>query len=200
MSSAWSWSWNVVLSARVAFMRCIELSAAASGPICIKRVYLSTFYLDSTSQTRLKMRLQKQRFTRMLSAIYWTCWKGQPNGERITVFAGFSFGSCSLRTSIMRRGKESMVFVGSIFSSARRSNLIDSARWIVFGLLLLQKNRKMCNRVEWNYDGKVEFDSMMCSFQNIRLNHHESSSIVVKTLVTYAITNAIRRNLSHYRS
>lgn len=192
MSPAWSWSWNVVLSARVAFMRCIELSAAASGPICIKRVYLSTFYLDSTSQTRLKMRLQKQRFTRMLSAIYWTCWKGQPNGERITVFAGFSFGSCSLRTvdNAKRQRIDGICRFDFFLGTAIEFNRLN-CRWTVFDLLLLQKNRKICNRVEWNYDGKVEFDSTMCSFRNIRLNHHESSPIVLITLVTYAITNML---------
>lgn len=69
-----------------------DLSVGGSSPdmhqTCVRKYVLR----DSTSP-RDAASPKKQRFTPVLIAIYWTGWKGQPCGERITVFAGFSFGS-----------------------------------------------------------------------------------------------------------
>lgn len=69
-----------------------DLSVGGSSPdmhqTCVRKYVLR----DSTSP-RGAASPKKQRFTPVLIAIYWTGWKGQPCGERITVFAGFSFGS-----------------------------------------------------------------------------------------------------------
>lgn len=69
-----------------------DLSVGGSSPdmhqTCVRKYVLR----DSTSP-RGAASPKKQRFTPVLIAIYWTGWKGQSCGERITVFAGFSFGS-----------------------------------------------------------------------------------------------------------
>lgn len=88
-----------------------DLSVGGSSPdmhqTCVRKYVLR----DSTSP-RGAASPKKQRFTPVLIAIYWTGWKGQPCGERITVFAGFSFGS---RRMAIAGEERKYLFAQSIF-------------------------------------------------------------------------------------